>query len=240
MARFAWKRFAKRAVKTALAVLVAAYLYRHIARTWRDLADHDASIRLSPLWAVVGGLLYLAGLTACAVFYAKVLAAGTPPVGGRVAIRAYLISHLGKYVPGKALVIVMRVGLTAPYGARPATAALSTFYETLAMMAAGALVAALGFAMGPRPIQLLPLAVSIGLAVLLLTVVAPRIFPKVSRLLTLPFPNVGGDALPRLSYRLLGTGLAWSLVGWVLLGLSQIAVVRAVSPKGVAPAHGRW
>ena len=53
-------------------------------------------------------------------------------------------------MPGKALVIVMRVGLTAPYGVRPATAALSTFYETLAMMAAGALVAALGFAMGPR------------------------------------------------------------------------------------------
>jgi glycosyltransferase 2 family protein len=233
-----WKRFAKIALKTVLALLVAAYLYRHIERTWRDLAAHGESIRFDPLWALVGGFLYVAGLTACGVFYAQVMAAGAPPVGGIVAIRAYLISHLGKYVPGKALVIVMRVGLMAPYGARPATAALATFYETLAMMAAGALVAVVGFALGPRPIQRVPLGMSVGLAVLLLAVVAPSVFPRVSQLLTMPFPNVGPDALPRLSYRLLGTGLAWSWVGWVLLGLSQVAVVRAVSPTGVAP--GIW
>ena len=101
MARFTWKRFAKRAVKTALAVLVAAYLYRHIARTWRDLAAHGESIRLSPLWVLVGGLLYLAGLTACAVFYAQVLAAGTPPVGGMVAIRGVFDQSPGEICTGQ-------------------------------------------------------------------------------------------------------------------------------------------
>ena len=33
-------------------------------------------------------------------------------------------------------------------------------------------------------------------------------------------------------------GLLWSLIGWTLLGMSQVAVVRAVSPGGVAP--GLW
>ena len=42
----------------------------------------------------------------------------------RAALRAYLISHLGKYVPGKAMVVVIRAGSSAPAGARPATAAV--------------------------------------------------------------------------------------------------------------------
>ena len=51
------------------------------------------------------------------------------------------------------MVVVMRAGLSVPYGARAATAAIATFYETLVMMAAGGLVAALGFALaaGRRP-----------------------------------------------------------------------------------------
>ncbi len=161
-----------------------------------------------------------------------------------VSVRAYLISHLGKYVPGKAMVVVMRVGLTSPYGARPATAALATFYETIAMMAAGAAVAAVGFAAGPRPVQVVPLGLSVGLAVALLVVVEPRVFPRVSKLLTLPFPNVGpGRARRRLSYRLLGEGLALVGGGLGVFALSQVAVVSAPrARRGCAPGlcAGRW
>lgn len=233
-----WKRVAKFALKTGLAVLVLVYLYRHVARTWRDLRSHGGTVHVDPIWMVVGAVLYLMGLSACGVVYAKVLRAGGAPVSASAAIRAYLISHIGKYVPGKAMVVVMRVGLTAPYGARPATAALATFYETLTMMAAAPIVAALGFAFGPSPIQLVPLVVSIGLAGLLVTVVEPRVFPRLTRWMTMPFPNIGPDALPTLSHRLLGTSLLFAGFGWVLLGLSQVAVVRAVTPVGVAP--GLW
>jgi uncharacterized membrane protein YbhN (UPF0104 family) len=236
MPRSRWKRPAKLAIKSAVAALVLWYLGRHVARTWRDLHSHGESIRIDPAWIAVAGALYLAGLTACGMVYAKVLAAGRTPIGTAAAIRAYLISHLGKYVPGKAMVVVMRVGLSTPYGARPATAALATFYETLAMMAAGALVGALGFALGPRPVQWIPLGVSAGLAALLLAVVTPGIFPRVAAMMTMPFPGVGPDALPSLSHRLLSICLLWSLAGWVLLGLSQVAVVRAISPAGVSPA----
>lgn len=237
MARLTWKRTAKLAIKTGLAVAVLGFLYRHVARTRADLRAGGETIAVDPGWLVLGGVLYLAGLTACGVFFARVLDAGATPVGTGVAVRAYLLSHLGKYVPGKAMVVLMRVALTAPFGARKATAALATFYETLAMMAAGAVAAVVGFAVGPGPTQGLALAASAGLAALLLAVVAPPVFPRVSKLLTMPFPNVGPDALPALSYRLLGLGLLWSLAGWVLLGLSQVAVVRAVSPTGVAPEH---
>ena len=53
---------------------------------------------------------------------------------------AYLVSHLGKYVPGKAMVVVMCAGMSVPFGAGAATAAIATFYETLVMMASGGLL----------------------------------------------------------------------------------------------------
>jgi uncharacterized membrane protein YbhN (UPF0104 family) len=58
------------------------------------------------------------------------------------------------------------------------------------------------------------------------------VFGRLAGLVSLPIPGVGPEALPRLSARLLGQGLCWSAVGWVLLGLSQVAVVRAFDPEG--------
>lgn len=238
MARPPWKRYVKPAVKAGLAVVVLWALGRHVGRTWTELRSHGGRVRLEPAWLIAGALLYLAGLTAFGVFFAKVMASSPSPVGAAPALRAYLISHLGKYVPGKAMVVVMRVGLVVPHGARPATAAFATVYETLVMMAAGAMVGAAGFGLGPGPVQALPIVLGVGLTAVFLVVVAPAVFPRVATLARLPFPNVGPDALPSLSGRLLAVGLLWSLGGWALLGLSQLAVIRAVATAGIDP--GLW
>ena len=58
----------------------------------------------------------------------------------------------------------------------------------------------------------------------------PPVFGRVAGLVSFPIPGVGPDALPRLTARLLGQGLFWSSGGWILLGLSQLAVVRAFDP----------
>jgi uncharacterized membrane protein YbhN (UPF0104 family) len=134
------------------------------------------------------------------------------------------------------MVVLMRVGLVEPHGARRATAAFATLYETLVMMAAGGLIAALGFASGDGRGVLLALSLGMGLA--FATVVQPRVFPRLAAPLRLPFSGVGPEALPALSYRLLAEGLLWSCLGWTLLGLSQVAVLRAVAPAGVAA--GKW
>lgn len=147
MARPRWKRTTIAAVKATVAVVVLWAVGRHVLRTWDDLAARGVSLRFEPGWLVASGQLYLAGLSACGVFYANILKAGATPVRLAPAVRAYLVSHLGKYVPGKAMVVVMRAGMTVPFGARASTAAIATFYETLVMMAAGGLVAAFGFGM---------------------------------------------------------------------------------------------
>jgi len=234
-----WKTRGKLAIKAVLTVLVLGFVGRHVARTWRDLHGRGQSIRIAPDWFAGSVALYLLGLTCFGVYFWRVMRVGATPTRLAPALRAYLVSHLGKYVPGKAMVVVIRAGLVVPHGARPATAAFATLYETLAMMAAGGLVAAAGFAIGSGPwarVALIggaeveaPLAVlGLGLGLTFLVVVWPGVFPRLAGLASAPLRGVGPEALPRLSARLLGEGLAWATLGWVLLGLSQLAVIRAL------------
>jgi uncharacterized membrane protein YbhN (UPF0104 family) len=240
-----WKAILKPAIKGMLGMLVLVAVGRQLVRTGRELAGHQSPLHIDPSWLIASVPLYLAGLAAFGAYFCRLLQASPSPVAVFPAIRAYLISHLGKYVPGKAMVVLMRAALTVPSGARPATAAFATLYETLVMMATGGLLAAAGFAwpplrwarldlgrLGVFDVPLAAIALAAGLGFLLLVEV--RVFPRLSALLTLPFPKVGPDALPHLSWRRLGEGILWSVLGWSLLGLSQVAVLRAILPGGLS------
>ncbi len=236
----------KLAIKAVLTVLVLAFVGLHVDETRRKLLKSGQVPRPDAAWISAAVGLYLAGLSAFGLFFWRTLMAGATPTRAFPAIRAYLISHLGKYVPGKAMVVVMRAGLVVPHGARPATAAFATLYDTLVMMAAGGLVAGLGFAVGSGPSARVPVplfggreveaplaVMSLGLGLAFLVVVWPAVFPRLAGLASAPLRNVGPDALPRFSIALLAEGLAWSALGWVLLGLSQVAVIRGLTPAGL-------
>jgi len=250
MARPRWKRLTITAMKMAVALVVLWAVGRHVIRTWNDLRDQSRSLRFEPAWLVGSGLLYLAGLLACGWFYDRILQSSATPVPLVPALRAYVVSHLGKYVPGKAMVVVVRAGMVVPYGARASTAAIATFYETLVMMAAGGLIAAAGFAAAggshpakftmpvwglvELPVYRVAAIAGLGLGLVFLLLVVPPVFGRLVGFVSLPIPGVGPDALPRITGRLLGQGLLWSSAGWFLLGLSQLAVVRAFDPAGAA------
>jgi uncharacterized membrane protein YbhN (UPF0104 family) len=224
-------------------VVVLVMVGREVLRTLQRISLHGDLPHLEPGWLIASVGFYVAGLSAFGMWFWRILDSSPSPVRAWAAVRAYLISHLGKYVPGKALVVVMRVGLVTGYGARPATAAFSTLYETLVMMASGGLVAAVGFAMGPTrtlsvpvwgvgevvlPLSLLGLAPALGF----LALTWPTVFPRLSKVMSLPFPGVGPDALPTLRRRLLAEGLAWASLGWLLAGLSLAAVVMGLDSSG--------
>ncbi len=235
-------------IKAIVAIVVLWAVGRHVHHAWNDLRRQGTSLHFEPTWLVGSGLLYLAGLVAFGRFYERILHASATPVRLGPALRAYLLSHLGKYVPGKAMVVVVRAGLAVQHGARPSTAAFATFYETLVMMAAGGVVAAAGFttAAGSERVDLklpawgdvnLPFYRMVALAGLalglgFLVLVIPPIFGRLARLVSLPIPGVGPEALPRLTAGLLFRGLLWSAAGWILLGFSQLAVVRAFDRAG--------
>ncbi len=237
------KRSIVRAVKGTLGVVVLLAVSWHVNRTWKDLSGRGGLPTPRFEWVGVAIVLYLAGLGVLGFYFVRVMYASPSPVGVYAGERAYLVSHLGKYVPGKAMVVVLRVAMLASVGARAATAAFATLYETIVMMAAGGVVAFVGLwgrnsavmpsgrsALSvPVPLGWMGLAVGLGL----LVIVHPRVFPILSSLVRLPFPDLGRDALPRVSWRLLGEGLGLAALGWTLLGLSQVAVIRSLTPGGL-------
>jgi glycosyltransferase 2 family protein len=254
MARPRWQRLTIKIVKWTVTLVVLWAVARHVLRTWIDLRDQSRSFHFEPGWLIVSGILYIAGLVACGRFFERILRASPTPVRLFPAVRAYLVSHLGKYVPGKAMVVVVRAGMVVPFGARASTAAIATFYETLVMMASGGLIAAAGFATaagsgrsawfhaisftppiwGPVTLPLYRLGawggLGLGLAFVFLTV--PPVFGRLAGWVSLPIPGVGPEAMPRFTSRLLVQGLLWTSCGWILLGLSQLAVVRSFDPAG--------
>lgn len=221
----------KPALKVIVGIVVCAAVGVRLFRAWTDLKSKGELPAIDPLSLSLSGLLYLGGLAVLGGVYWSVLRAGSAAVPLGVALKAYFISHLGKYVPGKALVVVMRVALSARPGARKATAAYATFYETFVMMASGAVLAAGGLsAVGAKRRDI---AIAVGLAAVFLVVVEPRVFRLLSRWMTLPFRTVDAAAsLPKLTWRLLACGLAAAALGWCLLGASQLALLRGFMTTG--------
>ncbi|MGL4551248.1 MAG: lysylphosphatidylglycerol synthase domain-containing protein [Gemmataceae bacterium] len=108
----------------------------------RDLAKLPP--RAEPVgygWLALSAALYLAGLGLSGVFWLRLMRHLDARPGRYRAVRAYYVSQLGKYAPGKALALILRVGMVRGDGTPAATAALAAFYEVLTTMAAGALLA---------------------------------------------------------------------------------------------------
>ncbi len=244
------KRMTISAIKLVIAVVVLWAVGRHVIRVMGGLREKGESLRFSPGWLAIAGILYLTGLGACGVYYHRVLQATAGPIGLFAASRAYLISHLGKYVPGKAMVVVLRVGLSTPYGASATAATVATFYETLVMMASGCVIAAGGFALfsgpasvgfiSPRwvrgviPTEHLTWLVSLALGLGFLVVTAPPVFGQTARLIRKSLAGARPEPPPPISWRLMGEGLLLSGVGWILLGLSQLAVIWSFDEEAKA------
>ncbi len=188
-----------------------------------------------PLWLVVAGGLYLVGLLPSALFWHKtLLTLGQDPTWFST-FRAYYIGHLGKYLPGKALVVVLRVALLRP-NVPVAHAAMSVLYETLMMMAIGGLVAG-GLLLLFWQDHGLLLVLAIGLALGAALPVLPPVFVRLAR-----FARVGRlhpeliDRVEAMTLRSRALGLLGVAGGWVVLGMSLSATLYGLglssSPLG--------
>ncbi len=118
-------------------------------RFYLDLRDHPELLRqpLRPGWLVLCGALYLLGLAFSALCWHRLMLGlgQRPPF--LVALRAYYIGHMGKYLPGKAWALFLRAGLVRGPGVSPVLATVTAFYEVLVTMSAGALMGAVLFAL---------------------------------------------------------------------------------------------
>ena len=136
-------RIAKLVFRLLILALVCAGIWHTVDKAIVDLqARHFKIAQIRPAWLAVGGFVYLLGLLPCWLFWHKTLHAMGQRPRPLETLRAYFIGSLGKYVPGKALVVVLRTGLIRSDRCDTTVAAVSVFVETLTMMSVGAFVAA--------------------------------------------------------------------------------------------------
>ncbi len=179
-------------------------------------------------WTTLAGVLYLAAMLPAAVYWHRVLHQLGQKVRWSDTLRAYYIGHLGKYAPGKAWVVLIRVGLIGGEGVNKSVVAASVFLETFAMMSVGAFLAAAYVVVYHRHETLLvgtALVVMVGSGLPTL----PPIFSRIARLLGVARSDpVAAEKVRTLPFRTLIEGWGAMFVLWLLLGLSLWATLRAI------------
>lgn len=239
--RSAARRWLILAGKLLIVGLLIWGVHRTVERALDDLAAQNWSAeQLSPPWLVASGLLYLAGLLPSAIFWWYVLGdLGQRPRLGET-IRAYYIGHLGKYVPGKALVVILRTALLRSEHVAPGITSVSVLYETLTMMAVGAAIASLVLAAVFHDQPML-LALGLGMMFVSSLPTAPPIF---RRLVAWLGRRGTADDAARAAVRVRNVTLlsGWLAVagGWCLVGLSLWAALQASMATYNEPLAVQW
>ena len=133
----------RHAVRIATAV-VALVLVGAVSYSFAETLGSDAlkQREFHARWEylVPAGVLYLLCHTLWGTFWVQLLRGQGVRISWYAGVRIYFVSQFGKYVPGKAWVILMRVALLRGRGIPPAVVAVTGTYETLTNMAAGAVV----------------------------------------------------------------------------------------------------
>ncbi len=226
-------------VKLVVLAVVGFFLCREVRGAWVELhADPDQRIDWSQVrygYLTLAAGLYLVGMLPMGWYWHRLLNrfGHHPPL--LATLRAFYVGHLGKYVPGKAMVVVLRTGLLARFGVPSTVAAVSIFAETLTMMSVGAFIAAATLSILYRQFPwliLLATGLMIGAGVPTL----PPAFRFLVRKMKLSRLDPQIDqTLQAYTMRVVAYGWAANLVGWWLLGMSLWAVIVAlpISPATV-------
>jgi uncharacterized membrane protein YbhN (UPF0104 family) len=213
-------------VKLAIVLLVVWFIRRTIVDAWEQLGERRWQFDLA--WLTASGSLYLLGKLLCGVFWYRTLQVLKQPATLARTLRAYYVGELGKYVPGKAMVVVLRTGMVRGPDGDTGLIAASVFYETLTMMSTGALIGAAIVAVWFRGQTLL-----VGAALAMMAAAGLPTLPPVFRRLVRLF-GIGrsdpaiGEKLADLGYGTMLLGWVVTGVGWVLLGLSFWAMLRGM------------
>jgi glycosyltransferase 2 family protein len=220
--RFISKRVFLALAKWAFAAILLVAAGRQIASALKQLEGKEISFTPFPL--CLSAALYGAAMACFGAYWRQTI----HDMGGQLSAtdsqRAYFASQLGKYIPGKAWVAVIRCGLVGTDRVPATVIVASTVYESLAMMAAGALFALLALSAAGVGSRVLWLAGGLWLGLTL--AVQPWLFSRMVVLATLPFRGNSGSAVKPVSYVTLLKGLFYFIPGWGLAGLSLVAVVH--------------
>jgi len=234
-----WLTRFKPGLNWAIAILVVLFLILTIRKAYSDVLVHREYLDLSAMdwrWLFAGVLVYAVGMMPAAVAWLQTLRAFGQTVPFWVGLHAYFIGHLGKYVPGKAMVVVLRVGRLAPLGIEIKPTIVSIFVETLTSIAVGAIVGCIFIFLTPEfppPWLVMGAAICIPCSFVCLL---PHTFRAI--LAILAKSKIG--RMPRsvseaFTWRMMIRTCAWMALGWLLHGTAGWLVL-----SGIQSTPGLW
>ncbi len=220
-------------------VIIVLWAIRHtLVEAWRQLGEVQWAFR--PGWLLVSAALYALGLLPGGLYWFVLLRRLGHRLSWYEAYAAYVVGGLGKYVPGKAMVVVIRAGLVHRQDVQPLWTVGSVILETLTMMSVGAFWAACLLALQvsrgtiPPAVWLLAL----GLFAITLIPTLPGTLRPVLWLLRRVNPAILSQSQMWVSQVTMGTlALGWLLMSalWFCWGLSFLAALA-----GTGQVSLRW
>ena len=198
---------------------------RQIVAELKKLHGREINLDLALLFA--GALLYTAAMSCFASYWHQTaLDMGGRP-GSLEVQRAYFASQLGKYIPGKAWVILIRCALLDNQTTTTPVIIASTFYETLAMMAAGSALALVALlAVGDAQPAMCALAA--GLTAGLLLAVLPPVFGRLTTWTARSFQKAGSIPIATITYATWFQAFRYCIPGWMVMGLSLLLIAGSL------------
>lgn len=181
----------------------------------------------SPFGLLLAATCYALGMLPASYYWRHCLFAVGQPAPTNAILWAYFYGNLGKYFPGKAMVILLRLATLERYGVRRVATSITIFLETLTMMSVGGAVAAVCLILLNLDWKLTLLALG-----LLVSTFAPTWPPLLRILLSRLQPGVDAATLTiwtnRIDWRLIVRGWGMLLLTWLGFGLSLWLVLTSL------------
>lgn len=227
-------------IKLAILAVVLVFIAQRAIQLWKSTPPQ--SISVSVIWLIPAGIAYFAGWLPSVWLWMAFMRSMRQPLDWGTAVRAYYVGHLGKYVPGKALALVIRGTMIEGTGASPLLAGITGMCETIVSMATGA---ALFLAFSPfvfhetsaagrfvpwswcraMPITFM---VVVALCTFATTPFSAWFFTRLSRKITSQ-GVLSNESSPSIPATLVCKGVCATSVGWIFHALSLSFVVQSVS-----------
>lgn len=238
-----WASFGKSLIRwlIAITVLVAlSFAVKHSVDHWRSQAE-SSRLRLSdldPRWLMASAILYAAGLFPAAIVLSRALRSLGLSLPLRAVASAQIIGHLGKYVPGKAMVVIVRASILNRDGIEAGSpqvslraATIAIMLETLTLIATGASLALLVVAFLEVPSWIRGAGGVVALGAIFAT------WPPLLRL-AISRRIVGGSLKFDWTSQDMLVAWFWNASSWALLGGSLMAVVLSLPESIREPSYG--
>lgn len=223
------KKLRKRIIfwlKITVALLVLGWITFKLNADWQEISKYHW--KLQPGWIFFSGILYLIAFFPAAIFwYLSLTWLGQKP-GFFRAINAFYASQLGKYLPGKAMVVIIRSAMVSGEKVKTSIAAVCVFYETLTMMATGAFIASMIIMIWFREHSFYSL-LALGAMLVSGLPVLPPFFVRIIHILHIGRndPNLT-ESLKSITWRKFLIGFSLMSILWGVFGISLWAAIHGL------------